>query len=305
MHVLRRLLAVAAATACLCGGVTPAEATVSAPPPPSGPGSPAGANDWGCHPSPAHPRPVVLVHGLGASMGESWQYLSPLLAANGYCVFALTYGVDPRLLVPPFDRTGGVVPMERSAQELSTFVDRVLTATGASKVDIVGHSEGSLMPDWYVRFLGGAAKVEHYVGITPLWHGTNLLGLATLTHAVPPLGLSVVLGAVVGVVCGSCPEFITGSAFLQRLNADGGPAAPGVTYTNLMTRYDQAVVPYTSGVLDAPGVTNILVQDQCPNDAPEHGAMAHNPVVARDVLNALDPAHARPVSCGPAPPLAG
>ncbi|MEA2670843.1 MAG: triacylglycerol lipase [Chloroflexota bacterium] len=305
MRVHRRLLAVAAATACLCGGVTPAEATVSGPPPPPGPGSPAGANDWGCHPGPAHPRPVVLVHGLGATMGKNWQSLSPLLAASGYCVFALTYGVDPRLVIPPFDRTGGVVPMERSAQELSTFVDRVLTATGASKVDIVGHSEGSLMPDWYVRFLGGAARVEHYVGIAPLWHGTNLLGLATLTHAVPPLGLSAVLGAVVGLLCGSCPEFVTGSAFLQRLNADGGPAAPGVTYTNLMTRYDQAVVPYTSGVLDAPGVTNIVVQDQCPKDSPEHGSMASDPVVARDVLNALDPAHARPVRCGPAPALAG
>jgi hypothetical protein len=33
--------------------------------------------------------------------------------------------------------------------------------------------------------------------------------------------------------------------------------------------------------------------------------MASDPVVARDVLNALDPAHARPVSCGPATPLAG
>jgi hypothetical protein len=33
--------------------------------------------------------------------------------------------------------------------------------------------------------------------------------------------------------------------------------------------------------------------------------MAYDPVVGRDVLNALDPAHARPVGCGPAPPLAG
>jgi triacylglycerol esterase/lipase EstA (alpha/beta hydrolase family) len=304
MPVLRRLLAVAAATACLCGGVTPAQATVSAPPPPA-PGSPAGANDWSCHPTAAHPRPVVLVHGLGANMGESWQYLSPLLAAGGYCVFALTYGVVPRLILPPSGRTGGMEPMESSAQELSAFVDRVLTATGASRVDIVGQSEGSLMPDWYVRFLGGAARVDHYVAITPLWHGTNVLGLAALTGSVRPLGLPAVLGAVVGLLCGSCPEFVSGSAFLDRLNADGGPAAPGVTYTNLMTRYDQAVVPYTSGMLDAPGVTNILVQDQCPTDAPEHGTMAYDPVVGRDVLNALDPAHARPVGCGPAPPLAG
>jgi triacylglycerol esterase/lipase EstA (alpha/beta hydrolase family) len=244
---------------------------------------------------------VVLVHGLGANMSENWQYLSPLLAAEGYCVFALTYGVDPRATIPPFDQMGGVVPMEQSAQQLSTFVNQVLTGTGASRVDIVGHSEGSLMPDWYVRFLGGAARVDRYVGITPLWHGTNVLGLATLNQYGQPLGLSPPVVAAVEQICGSCPEFLTGSPFIEKLNSGSGPAAPGVTYTNLMTRYDQAVVPYTSGVLNTPGVTNIVVQDQCPNDLSEHAAMAYDPVVGRDVLNALDPAHARPVTCGQLP----
>lgn len=305
MRVLGRILSVATATACLCGGALPAAATVTAPLPGPAQSSPPGANDWSCRPSPAHPRPVVLVHGLGANMGENWQYLSPLLAAEGYCVFALTYGVDPRAIIPPFDQIGGVVPMEQSAQQLSTFVNQVLTGTGATRVDIVGHSEGSLMPDWYVRFLGGAARVDRYVGITPLWHGSDLLALATLEHAGRPLGLSAPVAAGVAQLCGSCPEFLTGSAFLEKLNAGGGPAVPGVTYTNLMTRYDEAVEPYTSGILDAPGVTNIVVQDQCGNDVSEHGSMAFDPVVARDVLNALDPVHTRPVSCGVLPPWAG
>ncbi|MGH7748719.1 MAG: esterase/lipase family protein, partial [Candidatus Dormibacteria bacterium] len=262
-------------------------------------------NMAGCHPSAAHPRPVVLVHGLGANMSENWSYMAPLLAAEGYCVFALTYGIDPRATIPPFDQMGGVVPMEQSAQQLSTFVNQVLTGTGASKVDIVGHSEGSLMPDWYVRFLDGAARVDRYVGITPLWHGSNVLGLATLNQYGQPLGLSPPVVAGVSQICGSCPEFLTGSPFIEKLNSGGGPVAPGVTYTNLMTRYDEAVVPYTSGVLNTPGVTNIVVQDQCSNDISEHGSMAFDPVIARDVLNALDPAHAQPVTCGALPPLAG
>lgn len=301
MRPVRRLLAVTAAIGGLGGAAIPGAASVSTPYPQPGPGSPAGANDWNCHPSTAHPRPVVLVHGLGANMNENWSYMSPLLARAGYCVFALTYGVDPRGSIPPFDEMGGVVPMEQSAQQLNTFVNGVLTATGATQVDIVGHSEGSLMPDYWVRFLGGAARVDHYVGITPLWHGTNVLALATLEQGGRPLGLSQPVVAGVDQFCGSCPEFLTGSAFIEKMNSGSGPAAAGVTYTDLMTRYDEAVVPYTSGDLASPGVTNIVVQDQCPNDISEHGAMAYDPVVAQDVLNALDPANAHPMSCSEMP----
>jgi triacylglycerol lipase len=80
---------------------------------------PPGANNWSCKPSAAHPRPVVLAHGLGATMGENWGGMSPLLARHGYCVFALTYGLDPGETF-----VGGVIPMEQSSHELAAFVDR-------------------------------------------------------------------------------------------------------------------------------------------------------------------------------------
>src|SRR3989440_6006834 len=89
---------------------------------------PPGANDWSCRPSRAHPRAVVLVHGLFANMTDNWQTMSPLLANNGYCVFALTYGNDASA-GPPRDQFGGLAPMEQSAAQLSAFVDKVLAAT--------------------------------------------------------------------------------------------------------------------------------------------------------------------------------
>jgi len=255
---------------------------------------PPGANDFTCRPSAAHPNPVVLVHGLGANMAANWGVFSPALASAGYCVFALNYGRRTDV-PPPFDHFGGVIRMEDSAVELADFIDRVLIATGAEKVDIVGHSEGSLMPDYYVKFLDGAAKVDKYVGMTPLWDGTNLLLAGTLAAAGMPSGASGALLGLFGDFCASCPEFIQGSDFLATLN-EGGAAVSGVTYTMIMTKDDELVVPYTSGFLD--GATNIVVQDQCANDVSEHNLMAIDPVVLRDVMNALDPANAQAPTCG-------
>ena len=95
----------------------------------------------------AHPRPVVLVHGTFADMADSWQALSPLLANNGYCVFALNYGCSTaaahRHLRDRRDR--------RSAGQLAASSTRCCAATGAAKVDLVGHSQGGMMPRYYLQ----------------------------------------------------------------------------------------------------------------------------------------------------------
>src|SRR3954447_10390028 len=144
--------------------------------------SPPGANDWSCKPSVAHPRPVVLVHGTFADMSDSWQALSPLLKDNGWCVFALNYGSYEGSGAIGVYATGDI---RDSAQELSAFVDEVLSATGASQVDLVGHSQGGMMPPYYLGFPGGAEKVNALVGLSPSNHGTTLDGLFTLAGFLP------------------------------------------------------------------------------------------------------------------------
>ena len=115
-----------------------------------------GTNTWSCRPTTAHPRPVVLVHGLIGNRSTNWPTYGPLLANEGYCVFALTYGVPAGL--PPL--LGGLNDMRSSARQLDAFVAKVLRRTGAKEVDIVGHSEGTLMPNWYVKYLGGAKHLK-------------------------------------------------------------------------------------------------------------------------------------------------
>lgn len=254
-------------------------------------GNAPGTNDWSCKPSAAHPRPVVLVHATGVNGMANWQTYGPLLKNNGYCVFALTYGTISNTY--PLNRFGALGPMEASAEQLRVFVDKVLAATGAEKVDLIGHSQGTLMPNYYVKFLGGAPKVGTYISLAPLWHGSLTSGV--FASAVRVFGLPAI------PICTACDQWAWNSAFIQKMHQGGRAAVPGVNYVNVITRYDQAVVPYTSGY--EPGMTNILLQDLCPFDITEHIHMGASRTASLLVLNALDPAHPRPVTCGNGAPV--
>jgi triacylglycerol lipase len=221
--------------------------------------SPPGANDPGCRPAAGHPDPVVLVHGTYGDMTVSWNELSPMLRDLGYCVFALDYG------------NRGTGPVEQSAAQLGVFVDQVLAATHASQVLIVGHSQGGMMPRYWMRFLGGAAKVRGLVGLAPSNHGTD----------VPAAPLAADLG------CTSCGEQVAGSDFLTRLNA-GGDTLPGIDYTVVETRFDEVVIPWYYAYLSGPRVTNVTLQDGCPLDRVDHLGILYDPVALQWVVDALD-----------------
>jgi triacylglycerol esterase/lipase EstA (alpha/beta hydrolase family) len=266
--------------------------------------APPGANDFSCDPRRAHPNPVVLVHGLAANQTVNWRTISPFLANRGYCVFSLTYGTKDDVDTPGY-QPGGLVRMQDSAKELGGFVDKVLRRTGAEKVDIVGHSEGSLMPSWYVRFLGGARNVDKYVAMTPLWEGTNPAGLATLDQIGSAFGVDDLYSGVIGGACASCRQFLQNSDFMKRLHSRG-TLSPKVDYTTIVTRNDELVFPYTSGLLPKRrNVDNHVVQDECPLDQAEHLSVAADPIVTGLITNALDPGTARVPPCVPVTPFVG
>ncbi len=255
---------------------------------------PPGANEWSCKPSHAHPQPVVLVHGTFADMADSWQALSPLLADSGYCVYAFNYGSSDGSGQAGVYATG---PIPASAEELATFVQKVLAATGAAQVDIVGHSQGGMMPRYYLRFLGGAAKVKTLVGLAPSNHGTTVNGLFTLAGLLP--GATSFAG-----FCVACEEQAAGSPFLAKLNA-GGETVGKVDYTVIESDNDEVVTPYTSAFMSGKRVTNILLQQQCALDQGEHLSMPYDHIADADVLTALDPKHPVAAACSPVLPVAG
>jgi triacylglycerol lipase len=215
----------------------------------------------------------VLVHGTFEGAYDNWFDVSPQIKAAGYCLFALEYG----------DR--GTGDIAASAGQLARFVDAVLAATRARKVSMVGHSQGGMMPRHYIKFLGGATKVDDLVGLAPSNHGTTNPG-------------AFVAGET---VCPACDQQRAGSAFLQRLNA--GDETPGsVSYTVIQTSYDEVVTPYTSAFLAGGANTaNVLLQDACPAHVIDHHFMPHDRLAISWALQPLgrpgpaDPA--RPQSC--------
>jgi triacylglycerol esterase/lipase EstA (alpha/beta hydrolase family) len=258
--------------------------------------APGGAN-VGCIPTAAHPDPVVLVHGTLSDMYASFGALSPILANAGYCVYALNYGQT--MQNSQFDGLGEIAA---SAGQLATFVSQVLEETGASKVDIVGWSQGGMMPRYYIDDLGGASKVHMLIGLAPSNHGTTLDGIATLIEDV---GLAPEVDALESSSCEACVEQVAGSSFLSALNAGGG-TEPIVHYVVIETRDDEVVTPYTSAFLAGPNVQNILLQNQCPLDQSDHLSIPYDSNATQDVLNSLgsDNANFQPV-CAPVGPLIG
>lgn len=236
--------------------------------------APPGA-DVPCTPSAAHPYPVVLVHGTFENQYFNWLEMAPTLANAGYCVYTFNYGANANTNGTYY----GLADIATSAAQLGTEVQTVLQETGARKVDIVGHSQGGMMPRYYIDN-GGARYVDQLIGLAPSNYGTTLDGLASLGNA---LGITQPIADAIGA---SLAEQVQGSAFLTALNKT--PTEPTVRYTVLETTHDEVVTPYANAFLPAASnVTNITIQKQCPADGAGHIGMAFDGVVNQDVLNAL------------------
>lgn len=261
---------------------------------------PPGANDWDCEPSPEHPRPVVLVNPTFTTQALAFQAGSPLLKNAGYCVYTFNYG-DVALNGGSMMQAVDDIPT--GAQKLSDTVDRVLETTGADQVDLVGHSQGGgIMPDYYLKVLGGAEKVHAKVGISPST-GTTLSQFAFLRSLIPVIG-PLVFGSL-GGSAGGLTDQVLDSEIAEQVYPDGTTAAPGVETTAIVTRYDWVVTPYSRQFYEeADNVTNIDLQEGCAEDKSEHISTLYSERAWRHVLNALDPENAEEVPCMPVAPFA-
>jgi triacylglycerol lipase len=180
--------------------------------------------------------PVIVVAGT-FSPAFANEPLAARLRADGYRVFIFEL---PNL---------GTGDIAQSARALNTFADGVRAQTGASKVDLVGHSQGGLVARQYVKFEGGAAEVDSIVSLGAPHYGTALANLANFVG----------FGNCVGIV--GCQQMRTGSSFLNNLNA-GDDTIGSVRYTNIYTAFDEIVFPVENATM-RDGATNVKVQSKC------------------------------------------
>ncbi|MFZ0040949.1 MAG: hypothetical protein WAK93_06570 [Solirubrobacteraceae bacterium] len=200
--------------------------------------------------------PILLVPGtnLEPQSNYSWNYERAFSSLGWpYCTVSLP------------DNTMGDIQV---AGEYIVHALRTMAAKADRKVDVLGFSQGGMVPRWALRFWPDTRSlVNDLVGLDPSNHGT--LDTDVICHAVCP------------------PAYwqqASQSHFTAALNSYAETFS-GINYTVIYSRTDEIVVPN----LDASGssslhtgsgqIANIAVQQICPADVSDHLAMgSYDPV---------------------------
>lgn len=227
-------------------------------------------------------EPVLLVHGTFTNGDENyrWALAEHLATRAGLNVCWFDYP------------NRGFDDMQTSGEITASAIVQVANATG-TKVDVLGHSQGALLPRWAVRYFPEAsAAVDDLVLLAGPHHGTKI----TSMYGKVPFA-----GCHPSVCTESMWQFAPDSAFTTALNR-GGDTDDNHDVTNIYTLFDE-LVRHDMGSTDpraevedaaklsddgVPGnVVNTLIQDLCPGRPVEHVELFIDHVMARLAVDAF------------------
>lgn len=160
-------------------------------------------------------HPIVFVHGWNAN-ASTWATMVARFKADGW--------TDAELATWSYKTSQ---PNATTAQQIKVKVDSILAATGAAQVDIISHSMGALSARYYVKNLGGGAKVDAWIALGGTNYGTSTAYACTSTP---------------------CREMWPSSDFLDALNA--GTDVPGAPrYATWRSPCDEVIIPQRNAQL--------------------------------------------------------
>jgi pimeloyl-ACP methyl ester carboxylesterase len=132
----------------------------------------AGIAPAAAHESRPEKRPVIFVHGFVGS-GAQFESQAMRFTSNGYPA--------DRIGVEEYDSTFGTTTMSKVWDDLDGLIARLLTRSGADKVELAGHSLGTVVSQGYlVSSPQRAARVAHYVNLDGAPAASSPGGVPTL-----------------------------------------------------------------------------------------------------------------------------
>ncbi|KAH8898603.1 alpha/beta-hydrolase, partial [Thozetella sp. PMI_491] len=226
---------------------------------------------------------VILVPGTGLYGGELYEHNLAKLLKN------VSYG-DPVWLNIPTALLGDA---QISAEYVAYAINYFSTRCPATKVAIVGASQGALLIQWVLTFWKSTrAAVSDFIAISADFHGSIIGGQGCIINGTGGLGK-----------CNPATwQQIYTSNFVNSLRdtrPDGSGQYPWVNTSSIYTVFfDEVVQPQeinnaTASLNDTSGapVSNIPVQTVCPGQLPSffwtHGGMLTNPVTPAVLEDAL------------------
>lgn len=183
----------------------------------------------GTMPAPTPRPPVLFVHGINGSSAD-FAALRQRMIADGWD--------DSRMFVVDFADPSWGCNVDNAAQ-IAARVDAILAQTGATSLQVVAHSMGSLSSRHYLKSLGGTSKVTTYVTLGGMHHGLS----SSCSPDFP------------GKPC-VWSELCESGAFIAALNA--APATPGDLWWASIYGTADTTVPNASSPIE--GAENVSVE---------------------------------------------
>jgi triacylglycerol lipase len=193
--------------------------------------------------------PVLIIHGFLGTRGSMYM-LERRLVEDGFVVVSFNLG------------TLNVRDIRRSAFLIHRKIERILAQTPSQRIDIIGHSMGGLIGLYYVKKLGGHARVRKLIMMGTPVRGTwyALAGVLTL-----------------GLWSTSSWQLLPRSRFLDELAQGSMP--PNVEIHTIAAARDW-LVPLSTTRMPGANATTVPLG---------HSSLVVSEEVYRRVVNALRP----------------